>query len=764
VFFCQRTIAIRLCARFLGFALVLSLLVLSLTAVARAAASAKTVTYHGYSLRVPRHWPVYNLVAHPATCVRFNRHAVYLGTPGPNQSCPDSAIGRTEAILIGPAASEAKAALSGAGVTRRVRRGVAVTATWNHSPAVIEQALGFRSLRAMSASAPPAPAPAPGATQSARAHTVRAAAAGGSTPGQVFTGYGFDACSTPSAATMSAWGSSPYRAIGVYIGGTNAACAQPNLTSAWVQQESAAGWHVIPIYVGLQAPGGCCQAISSSSAASEGTQEAQDAVAEAGAYGLGPGNPIYFDMEAYTRSTSTTNTVLTFLAAWTNQLHASGYLSGVYVNLNSGVPDLVSRWGTSYPEPDDIWYASWSCSCHSMSATTTTSSIPSTEWANHQRLHQYTGSHNETYPAGGVTLNIDQNYLDGATAAYGSGAVTASATPTDLSPPLIAGNAYAGQTLTEHHGAWSGGATSYSYQWYRCSSSGSSCAPISGANTQSYVVGPSDVGSNIEVSETAANTAGSSTPAYSAQTHTVLPAPTSSYWLYTAYGNVYNALGAPFYGSAAKAQLSSVSGMAATLDGKGYWLVDSAGKVFNYGDAKPSSGVQPAHPIIGMVAAPGGGSYLFTAYGNVYNLGGAHFRGSPRHSHVQVSTITGMAVTHDGGGYWLVDAAGQAFHYGDAGAISAPKPAYPVEGVSAAPGGGIWEWTSYGNIYNLGGAPFYGSPYHEGYRNPTFRGLALTKTGHGYWMTESGGLVLPFGDAEGLPGITPKHPLIGIQG
>ena len=54
---------------------------------------------------------------------------------------------------------------------------------------------------------------------------------------------------------MSAWGASGYRAIGVYIGGTNMACAQPNLNSAWVSGQSAAGWHLIPIYVGLQAPG-----------------------------------------------------------------------------------------------------------------------------------------------------------------------------------------------------------------------------------------------------------------------------------------------------------------------------------------------------------------------------------------------------------------------------------------------------------------------------------------------------------------------------
>ena len=108
---------------------------------------------------------------------------------------------------------------------------------------------------------------------------------------------------------MSAWGTySPYAAVGIYIGGTNRGCAQKNLTAAWVSAESAAGWHMIPIYVGLQAPGACsCQAITPSLAASQGTAAAQDAVVQAQALGIGTGNPIYLDMEGYKRSTATTS-------------------------------------------------------------------------------------------------------------------------------------------------------------------------------------------------------------------------------------------------------------------------------------------------------------------------------------------------------------------------------------------------------------------------------------------------------------------------
>jgi hypothetical protein len=48
-----------------------------------------------------------------------------------------------------------------------------------------------------------------------------------------YVGYGFDACTAPSSAAMNAWLQSPYRAVGIYFGGNNRACTQPNLTAAW---------------------------------------------------------------------------------------------------------------------------------------------------------------------------------------------------------------------------------------------------------------------------------------------------------------------------------------------------------------------------------------------------------------------------------------------------------------------------------------------------------------------------------------------------
>ena len=277
-----------------------------------------------------------------------------------------------------------------------------VTATWAHDPSVVARALGVRSLNDGNGSATPGgDSTVPARPATARSHAVHRAG------DPVYTGLGFDVCSTPSSSAMAAWGASPYRAVGIYVGGTNEACAQPNLSAAWVQQESAAGWVLLPIYVGLQAPNnGCgCASIVPAQASAEGTAAADDAINQAEAVGISPGNPIYDDMESYNRNNTNTTAVLAFLSAWTTELHARGYASGVYSSATTGVTDLVNQVGTGYTEPDQIWIAEWNGQ-----QSTTSAYVPSADWPNHQRLHQYQGGHNATY--GGVTINIDSDYVD----------------------------------------------------------------------------------------------------------------------------------------------------------------------------------------------------------------------------------------------------------------------------------------------------------------------------------------------------------------
>ena len=113
-------------------------------------------------------------------------------------------------------------------------------------------------------------------------------------------------------------------------------------------------------------------------------------------------------MEGYTPTASASRATLAFLAAWTARLHALGYRSGVYSSSDSGIADLASELGTGYGEPDDIWTANWNGEANTLDPY-----LPSSAWAHHQRLHQYRGAHNETYR--GVTINIDNDYVEGAT-------------------------------------------------------------------------------------------------------------------------------------------------------------------------------------------------------------------------------------------------------------------------------------------------------------------------------------------------------------
>ena len=82
--------------------------------------------------------------------------------------------------------------------------------------------------------------------------------------------------------------------------------------------------------------------------------------------------------------------------------------------------------------------------------------------------------------------------------------------PANTAPPTISGTPQENQTLTASRGAWNGGQPqTYSYQWRRCASNGGSCADISGARSQSYLVKNVDIGRTLRVRVTAANKLGS---------------------------------------------------------------------------------------------------------------------------------------------------------------------------------------------------------------------------------------------------------------
>jgi hypothetical protein len=731
---------------------------------ASAGTSLRSVSYHGISLRVPASWPIYRLAAHPTACVRFNRHALYLGAPGATQNCPVVSTGRTEAILVQPG-SAAELGLSGTGVGRLLdrRARVVVTATWRANPGTIRTALGLRTLAGLTAAARPRVSPTPQAARAVRAlralhspHEVSSSAP--ATPGAVFEGDGFDACSTPSESTMSAWGAaSPYGAVGVYIGGVNMACSQPNLTASWVSTESADGWHIAPIYVGEQAPSNSCgcASITASQASSEGSAAAVDAVYDAQTVGIGAGNPIYFDMEGYSRSTANSTSVLAFLEAWTEQLHTSGYLSGVYSSDASGIADLAAEAGTGYVEPDDIWIAAYD-----NQASTADTTIPTTDWAANQRLHQYAGGNEETY--GAVTIDVDNDYLDAATAAYGGGTAAApvETVPSASAAPTIEGVPVAGQTLTELHAGWSGSPTSYGYQWYRCTKTGTGCVAISGATAQTYELTSADATQTVEVAETAINAAGTSPASDSTPTVPIAPSP-SGFWSFTATGAVYNSEYQLLWGSPSTYGLKDFVGMVATHGRLGYWMVTRYATVYAFGNAKAQPTIRIAHPVAGIVRSPGGGYWLYTAAGNVYASADTSFYGSPAHLHL--THITGMASLPNGPGYWLVTRSGRVYAFGKAPVRARIRPTHPIIGIVAAPKHGYWLYTAHGDIYATAGAGYYGSPANQ--RVSDIASMLATPDGKGYWLITRTGTVYAYGDAATYPDPTlTSGAVVGLAG
>jgi N-acetylmuramoyl-L-alanine amidase len=162
-----------------------------------------------------------------------------------------------------------------------------------------------------------------------------------------------------------------------------------------------------------------------------------------------------------------------------------------------------------------------------------------------------------------------------------------------------------------------------------------------------------------------------------------------------------------------------VVGMAATLDGKGYWLVASDGGIFTFGDAAFDGSTGAMHlnaPIVGMAATPDGkGYWLVASDGGIFTFGDAAFDGSTGAMSLN-APIVGMAATPDGKGYWLVASDGGTFTFGDAAFYGseggAPLEA-PAVGMAATPDNHGY-WLVFGSQQPLAGKVVGIDPGHNG--------------------------------------------------
>ncbi|MBT2482168.1 DUF1906 domain-containing protein [Streptomyces sp. ISL-94] len=411
---------------FLGAALLVPVLPAATTAAADArTVDARTIDYAGLRLTVPPDWRIVDLGLDPDACLRLDLPTLYLGHAGTQSRCTGRAVAdRADTLHLEPLdgapqradiltiAVDSATALpedppqSDSNELRYAlpRPGVMATVSYGAAPDAVRRVLA--RARAVTPGAPAGPRPPAEPAVATDGDTPRTAQA-------PFTGEGFDACTAPNQRSMDTWrADSPFGAIGIYIGGRARACAQPQLTADWVRRQADGGWHLMPIWVGPQPWNSSSTGLSTdpSEADAQGRSAADGAAAAAESLGLPPDTVLYNDVEGYTDRATWDAPVVSYLTAWTVRLHELGYRSAAYVSAGSGAKALSAHYHQA-PQamPDVLWVARWN---DSPSVSDADMGLPAgtDQWAGRRRAHQFRGDHDASY--GGVTINIDRNWLD----------------------------------------------------------------------------------------------------------------------------------------------------------------------------------------------------------------------------------------------------------------------------------------------------------------------------------------------------------------
>ena len=116
-----------------------------------------------------------------------------------------------------------------------------------------------------------------------------------------------------------------------------------------------------------------------------------------------------------------------------------------------------------------------------------------------------------------------------------------------------------------------------------------------------------------------------------------------------------------------------------------------------------------------LPADPRSGYYLYGSDGSIQGFGNTNYL-----SYLGTLTLTplnqpivAMAITPDGGGYWMAASDGGIFAFGDAtyyGSMGGKPLNKPIVGMASTPdGGGYWLVASDGGIFSFGDATFHGS-------------------------------------------------------
>lgn len=256
--------------------------------------------------------------------------------------------------------------------------------------------------------------------------------------------------------------------------------------------------------------------------------------------------------------------------------------------------------------------------------------------------------------------------------------------------------------------------------------------------------------------------------------------PGSGYWMLGEDGLIYPFGTAPLCGDISDDFYPSVSppyevavDIAATPDGRGYWVLESGGYVgyhhCDYDDFRHPQwdyihnefvgSMRPDEEPVSISATPDGGGYwVFTDKGRAIPLGTAQWFGDMGTVALNGPILDSVA-TPSGRGYWMVASDGGIFAFGDAqfyGSMGGQRLNAPVMSMAPDPdGAGYWLVASDGGIFAFA-APFYGSMGATRLNQP-ISGIVGSPTGAGYLMVAFDGGIFAFGDVpfHGSLGATP---------
>jgi hypothetical protein len=214
------------------------------------------------------------------------------------------------------------------------------------------------------------------------------------------------------------------------------------------------------------------------------------------------------------------------------------------------------------------------------------------------------------------------------------------------------------------------------------------------------------------------------------------------YWLAGADGGVLTYGDARYFGGTAALRIRApIVAIAPTVDGAGYWLAGADGRVYPFGDALsygPSLPVPPSEPMVGLARTPDGrGYWMVSSHGAVYSFGDARYFGSLGATNLHNLPVVGMAPSFDGAGYWLVQGGGEVIPYGDAPRLGGMRGHPPVAGMAVTPDGrGYWLVCGNGEVDAFGDARYLGGN-NRALPRPPIAAVVADPAAPGYWLLDA---------------------------